>query len=87
MKRHKKWSHVVRSELRAGQSSCSNLSNFNYKPQVGSRQQHQALHVDRHLRSVAIMIEVTSCHMESAHCNPDLQLDACHCATMVTPTL
>ena len=38
---------------------CSNLSNFNYKPQAESRQQHLALYMDRHLRSVAIMIEVT----------------------------
>ena len=39
-------------------------SNFNYKPQVKSRQTHLALYSDRHLRSVAIMIEVTSRHME-----------------------
>ena len=46
---------------------CSNLTNFNYKPQVESRQQHLALCMDRHLRSVAIMIEVTSRHTE---CTP-----------------
>ena len=39
---------------------CSNLNNFKYKPQVESRQQHLALYTERHLRSVAIMIEVTS---------------------------
>ena len=45
----------------------SNHSNFNYKPQVESRQQHLALCMDRHLRSVAIMIEVTSRHLECTH--------------------
>ena len=46
---------------------CSNLSNFNYKPQVEGRQQHLALYMDCHLRSVAIMIEVTSHQMECTH--------------------
>ena len=41
---------------------CSNLSNFNYKPQAESRQQHLSLYMDRYLRSVAMMIEVTSQH-------------------------
>ena len=27
--------------------------------------------MDRHLRAVAIMIEVTSCHMKCTHFNPD----------------
>ena len=49
----------------------SNLSNFNYKPQVESRQQHLDLYMDRHLRSVAIMTEVTSRHMECTHSNAD----------------
>ena len=48
---------------------CSNLSNFNYKPQTESHQQQLALHMDRHLRSVAIMIEVTSRHMECTYFN------------------
>ena len=39
---------------------CSNLNNFNYKPQVESRQQHLAIYTERHLRLVAIMIEATS---------------------------
>ena len=39
---------------------CSNLTNFNYKPLVESRQQRQALCISRHLRLIAIMIEVTS---------------------------
>ena len=43
-------------------------SNFNYKPQTESHQQHLALHMDRHLHSVAIMI-VTSRHMECTHFN------------------
>ena len=50
-------------------TQCSNLSNFNYKPQKESCQQHLALYMDRHLRSVAIMIEVTSWHMKCTHFN------------------
>ena len=50
---------------------CSNLSNFNYKPQVESRQQHLALYTEPHLRTVAIMTEVTSHHMEYTHFYPD----------------
>ena len=48
---------------------CSNLSNFNYKPQAESRQQHLSLYMDRHLRSVAIIIEMTGRHMECTHFN------------------
>ena len=48
---------------------CSNVSNFNYKPQVESRQQYLALYMERHLCSVAIMIEVTSRHTECTHYN------------------
>ena len=40
----------------------------NYKPQTEGYQQHLALYMDRHLRSVAIMIEVTSRYMECTHC-------------------
>ena len=47
----------------------TNLSNFNCKPQVESRQQHLALYMDRRLRSVAILIEVTSRRMECTHLN------------------
>ena len=50
---------------------CSNLSNFNYKPQVERCQQHLALCMDCQLRSVAIMIEVTSCHTEYTRLNLD----------------
>ena len=50
---------------------CSNVSNINYKSQVESQQQHLALYTERHLRSVAIMIEVTSRHMECTHFNLD----------------
>ena len=50
---------------------CSNLSNFNYKSQVESRPQHMALYMDRHLRSLAIVIEVTSHHTECTHFNLD----------------
>ena len=50
---------------------CSNLSNFNSKPQTESRQQHLGLYMDRHLYLVTIMIEVTSRHMECTHFNPD----------------
>ena len=52
-------------------SYCSNHSNFNYKQQVESRQQHLALYMDCHLRSVAITIEVTSRHTEYTHFNLD----------------
>ena len=48
---------------------CSNLSNFNYKLQTESQQQHLALYMECHLRSVAIMIEVTSRHMECTYFN------------------
>ena len=70
---------------------CSNLSNFNYKPQLESRQQHLALYMDRHLRSVAIMIEVTSRHMECTHFNPNysrmpvVALKSHSCAACPTP--
>ena len=46
-------------------------SNFNYKPQTESHQHHLAFHMDRHLRSVAIMIEVTSHHTEFTDFNSD----------------
>ena len=46
-----------------------NVSNFNYKPQAESRQQHLALCMDRHLRSAAIMIEVTGRQTESTPFN------------------
>ena len=52
-------------------SVCSKLSNFNYKPQAESHQQHLALYTNRHLRSVAIMIEVISRHTECTHFNLD----------------
>ena len=48
--------------------TCSNL---NYKPQAESRQQHLVLYMDRHLRSTAVMIEVTGRHMECTHFNLD----------------
>ena len=51
--------------------NCTNCSNLNYKPQTECRQQHLALYMDRHLRYVAIMIEVTSRHMECTHFNLD----------------
>ena len=50
---------------------CSNLNNFNYKSQAESPQQHLALYMDRHLRSVAMEIEVTSHLMECTHFNLD----------------
>ena len=50
---------------------CSNLSNFNYKPQAESRQQHLALYVDCYLRSVAIRIEVTSRHIKCTYFDLD----------------
>ena len=68
-------------------SCCSNLSNFNYKLQVGSDRQHLALYMDRHLRLIAIMIEVTSRHTECTHFNLDLQSDATCCETMVLSSL
>ena len=49
--------------------SCSNLSNFNYKPQAESQQQHFALYMYCLLLSLAIIIEVTSRHMECTHFN------------------
>ena len=57
--------------IKQAESYCSNLSNFNYKQQVESRQQHLALYMDRHLHSLAIMIEVTSRHTECTHFNLD----------------
>ena len=48
---------------------CNNLINFNYKPQTESQQKHLVLYIDRHLRPVAIMIEVTSRHMECTDFN------------------
>ena len=53
------------------QSMCSNISNFNYKPQIESQQQHLALYMKRHLGSAAIIIEVTSRHTECTHFNLD----------------
>ena len=50
---------------------CSNLSNFNYKPQIESHQQHVASYMECHLHSVAIMTEMTSRHMECTHFNLD----------------
>ena len=41
------------------------------KPQVESRQQHLASYMDRHLRSVAIMIEVTNRRTECTQFNLD----------------
>ena len=49
--------------------ACCDLNNFNYKPQVESRQQHLALYMDRHLRSVVIMLEVTSRYTKCSHFN------------------
>ena len=46
-------------------------SNFNYKPQTESRQQHVALYTENHARSAAIMIEETSRHMECTYFNLD----------------
>ena len=40
-----------------------------HKPPVESQQQHLALYMEQHLHSVAIMIEVTSHHMECIHFN------------------
>ena len=54
-----------------GGELCCNLSNFNYKLQVESRQQHQALYIDSHLRLVGMIIEVTSRHMECTYFNLD----------------
>ena len=45
-------------------------SNFNYKPRASDPQQ-LALYVERHLRLVAIMIEVSSRHTKCANFNPD----------------
>ena len=50
---------------------CSNFNNFNYKPQAESQQQHLGLYVDHHQLSVAIMIEVTSRHLECTYFNLD----------------
>ena len=49
---------------------CCNLSNLNYKPQAESHQ-HPGLYVDHYVQSAAIMIEVTSHHMECTHFNLD----------------
>ena len=53
--------------------------------QTKSHQQHVALHMDCHLRSVAIMVDVTSRQMDCTHCKLDysrmpavaLQLEGC----------
>ena len=45
----------------------SNLSN--YKPQTESHQQHFGLYMERHLRSAAIIMEMTSRHTECTHFN------------------
>ena len=50
---------------------CSNLSNFNYKPQVESCQQYLALYLDCYLRALAVMMKVTCRHMEYSHFNLD----------------
>ena len=47
------------------------MSNFNYKPQTESQQQHLAIYMDRQKRSVAIMIEVTGRHVDCTHFNSD----------------
>ena len=57
--------------LRRIDSHCSNLSNFYYKPQIESRQQHLALYMDRRLHALALMVEVTSRHMEYTHFDLD----------------
>ena len=44
-------------------------SKFNCKPQAESHQQHLALYMDRHLRSVVTMKEATSRHMQCTHFN------------------
>ena len=49
---------------------CRNLSNFSYKSEAESQQQHFALYMDRHLRSVTIMIKVSSRHMQCTHFKP-----------------
>ena len=41
------------------------------QPLTESHQQHLALYMDRHLRSIAIMIEVTSRHVEYTHFDLD----------------
>ena len=53
---------------------CSNLSNFNYKSQAESQQQHLDLYPKRHLRLVAIMIKETSCNTECTYFNLDFQV-------------
>ena len=63
---------------------CSNLSNFNYKPQTEGHQQHLASHMERQLLTVAIMIEVSSRYMKCTHfdldCSqmPAVALQLCH---------
>ena len=52
-------------------SMFNSLSNFNYKPHTESHQQHLDLFIERHLRSVAIMIELTSRHTECTYFNSD----------------
>ena len=60
----------LRTSLLAARASGGGLcSNYNYKPQTESHQPHLALYANCHLRSVAIMIEVTSRHMECTHFN------------------
>ena len=46
-------------------------SNFNYKPQADSRQQHLALYMECHLLEVTVMVEVTCRQMECTHFNLD----------------
>ena len=55
----------------SGKAYHSNISIFHYKPQTESGQQQLNLYMDRNLRSVAIMIEVASRHIECAHFNSD----------------
>ena len=42
-------------------------SNFNYKPQTESHQQHLGLYMDRYLCALAIVIEVTGRRMKCSH--------------------
>ena len=49
----------------------THCSNFDYKPQTVSHQQHLDLYIDRLLRSLIVMIAVTSCHMECTDFNLD----------------
>ena len=64
----------LRTSLLAARAYRGELcSNFNYIPQIEGHQQHLDLYMEHPHRSVglAIMIEVTSCHMECTHFNLD----------------